>query len=255
MPLQAPVLDDRNFEQLLEEAKRRIPVYTPEWTNFGGESDPGITIVQLFAFLPESLLYRVNRNPESNHLKFLQLLGIPLRPAAPADGIIALHNERGPVAPLPLERGVVVSAGNVDFLTRDPVNVLPIEAQVYYKRKIPDTDPRFAEFQARYEAIRVAKLAEEADAAAVARATDPPATTVNLDFYETTRMPVPTPGNPSPVLDLTTTSDRAVYIALLAPNNVPTDDARQALAHQTLSIGVVPGLSGDIPPLPPQRAT
>jgi len=255
MPLQAPVLEDRNFEQLLEEAKRRIPVYTPEWTNFGGESDPGITIVQLFAFLTESLLYRVNRNPESNRLKFLQLLGIPLRPAAPADGLIALHNERGPVAPLPLERGVVVSAGNVDFLTRDPINVLPVEAQVYYKRKIPDTDPRFAEFQARYEAIRAAKLAEEADAAALASATDTPTTTVNLDFYETTRMPVPTPGNPSPVLDLTTTSDRAVYIALLAPNNVHVDDVRPALAHQTLSIGVVPALSGDIPPLPPQRAT
>ena len=61
MPLQLPVLDNRNFEQLLAEAKRRIPVYTPEWTNFEVDSDPGITIVQLFAFLTENLLYRADR--------------------------------------------------------------------------------------------------------------------------------------------------------------------------------------------------
>jgi len=44
------MLDDRNFEQLLLEAQARIPGYTPEWTNHGIESDPGITIVELFAF-------------------------------------------------------------------------------------------------------------------------------------------------------------------------------------------------------------
>ena len=45
MPLQAPQLDDRTFDQLVEEAKARIPRYTPEWTNFN-EADPGITLVQ-----------------------------------------------------------------------------------------------------------------------------------------------------------------------------------------------------------------
>ena len=73
MPLQIPNLDDRNFEQILEEAKRRIPVHTPELTNFNIESDPGITIVQLFSFLTDSLLYRANRIPKRNRLKFLQL--------------------------------------------------------------------------------------------------------------------------------------------------------------------------------------
>jgi hypothetical protein len=82
MPLELPVLDDRNYEQLLEDAKRRIPAHTPEWTNFDVESDPGITLVQLFAFLTDNLLYRANRIPERNRLKFLQLLGIPLQPAA-----------------------------------------------------------------------------------------------------------------------------------------------------------------------------
>ena len=95
MPLQLPNLDDRDFEQLLEEAKRRIPVYTPEWTNFDIDSDPGITLVQLFAFLTESLLFRANRIPERDRLKFLQLLGVPLQKAAAAKGVIVIRNERG----------------------------------------------------------------------------------------------------------------------------------------------------------------
>jgi hypothetical protein len=257
MPLQLPVLDDRTFEQLLEEAKRRIPVHTPEWTNFGMESDPGLTIVQLFAFLTDNLLYVANRIPVRNQLKFLQLLGVSLRPAAPADGLITINNERGPVEALPLDRGVVVSAGNVDFLTRDPVNVLPVEAQVYYKRRIPPTDPRYDDFRSKYEAVLVAQLAA-ADAAATVSppGATPPAPNVQLDFYETTLLPAPTPSDPSPVVDLATdeTSDHAVYLALLAPKNVSPEDARAAIAHQTLSIGIIPELAGEIPPLRPLRA-
>src|SRR5258708_4473741 len=119
MPLQVPTLDDRSFEQLLAEAKRRIPVHTPERTNFEGESDPGITIVQLFAFITEALIYRANRVPELNRLKFLQLLDVPLQPAAAAAGIVAVTPDRGPVTALPLDAGVVLAAGNVRFLTTD----------------------------------------------------------------------------------------------------------------------------------------
>lgn len=253
MPLSLPVLDDRNFEQLLDEAKRRIPVHTPEWTNFGLDSDPGITIVQLFAFLTDALLYRANRIPERNRLKFLQLLGVPLQQAAAADGIITICNERGPVQPLLLDRGVVVSAGNVDFLTRDPVNVLPVEAQVYYKHKIPSTD--HAEFQVKHEAVLAAKLAAEADAAetTVTSSGALMITGVELNFYETRRMTAPTPSDPNPEVDLTETSDRAVYIALLAPKNVCRDDVRAAIAHQTLSIGIIPALAGEVPSLRPLR--
>jgi hypothetical protein len=254
MALQLPTLDDRTFEQLLEEARRRIPVHTPEWTNFRGESDPGITIVQLFAFLTESLLYRANRIPERNRLKFLQLLGIALQPATPAEGIITIRNERGPITPLPLDRGVVVSAGNVDFLTRDPVNVLPVEAQVYYKRRIPETDPRHAEFQTKYEAVLAAKLAEEIDTAPPSGEGEQVAPTIALDFYETTRMPTPTPSDPNPEVNLAETSDKAVYIALLAPTGVRPEDIPVVIARQTLSIGIVPALTGDIPPLRPLQA-
>ena len=59
MPLQAPNLDDRRYQQLLDDFMR-VPIHTPEWTNFN-QSDPGVTIVQLFAFLTETLIYRANQ--------------------------------------------------------------------------------------------------------------------------------------------------------------------------------------------------
>lgn len=83
MPLEAPQLDNRRFEDILREAQLRIPRYSPEWTDFN-ESDPGITLVQLFAWLTEMMLYQMNRVPERNYIKFLQLLGIELQPAQSA---------------------------------------------------------------------------------------------------------------------------------------------------------------------------
>ena len=246
MPLELPVLDDRNYEQLLDDAKRRIPSHTPEWTNFDVDSDPGITLVQLFAFLTNSLLYRANRIPERNRLKFLQLLGIPLQAAAAAEGIIAIRNERGPVQALPLKPGVVVTAGNVRFLTRNGLTVLPVEGQVYYKRPIAADSPRHAELTLQFDAVRQARLAQAA-------ATGSAAPEIDLRFYETMSLKLPTASEPNPVFDLVNdTLDGAVYIALLAPKNVALDSVREAIANKTLSIGVVPALTDDAPPLLPQ---
>src|SRR5947208_16926376 len=96
MPLTIPTLDDRTYQQLLNEALARIPVHTPEWTNFN-ESDPGVTLLELFAFLTENLLYRSNQIPERNRRKFLSLLSIPLQPAVPARGLVTILNNRGPL--------------------------------------------------------------------------------------------------------------------------------------------------------------
>ena len=73
MPLQLPNLDDRRYADLVEEARALIPTYTPEWTNHN-PSDPGITLIELFAFLSEMLLYRLNRVTAANILSFLKLL-------------------------------------------------------------------------------------------------------------------------------------------------------------------------------------
>src|SRR6185436_5268505 len=137
MPLQNPTLDDRRYQQLLDEALARIPVYTPEWTNFN-KSDPGVTLIQVFAFLTESLLYRANQIPERNRTKFLQLLGVPLQPASPARGIITINNERGPLETITLDKDLEVRAGSVPFRTQRGLDVLPIAAQVFFKRKLVD---------------------------------------------------------------------------------------------------------------------
>src|SRR5215472_9800305 len=135
MPLTIPTLDDRRYQDLLNEALARISVHNPEWTNFN-ESDPGVTLIEVFAFLTENLLYRSNQIPERNRRKFLSLLGIPLQPAVPAHGLVTISNDRGPLATLSLNDDIEVLAGQVPFRTDNGLDVLPIEAQVYFKRQI-----------------------------------------------------------------------------------------------------------------------
>ena len=83
MPLVPPVLDSRTFQQLVDRALQRIPHYTPEWTDFN-PSDPGVTLIDLFAWLTELMFYQLNRVPDLNYIKFLQLIGLELQPAQPA---------------------------------------------------------------------------------------------------------------------------------------------------------------------------
>lgn len=83
MPLEPPNLDDRQFDDLFAEAKLRLRQYCPEWTDFN-DSDPGIAMVQLFAWLTELMLYRINQVPERNYLTFLKMLNLERAEARPA---------------------------------------------------------------------------------------------------------------------------------------------------------------------------
>src|SRR3954471_171758 len=139
MSLTLPAVDSRNYQELLNEALARIPVHNPEWTNFN-RSDPGVTLIELFAFMTENLLYRSNQIPERNRIKFLSLLGVPLRAASPARGLVTFTNERGPLQTFTLNAGVEVRAGQVPFRTDEGLDVLPVEAAVYYKQKDTNQD-------------------------------------------------------------------------------------------------------------------
>jgi predicted phage baseplate assembly protein len=90
MALPAPILDDRKFQDIVSEARSLIPRYCPEWTDHN-LSDPGITFIELFAWMMDTLLYRVNRVPEKNYIKFLDLIGIKLLPAQPASADITFR--------------------------------------------------------------------------------------------------------------------------------------------------------------------
>ncbi|NJL00494.1 MAG: putative baseplate assembly protein [Spirulinaceae cyanobacterium SM2_1_0] len=76
-------LDDRRFEDLVEECLLRIPRYCPEWTNYN-PSDPGITLIELFAWLTDQMMQRFNQVPRRHYVAFLELLGVRLQPPSPA---------------------------------------------------------------------------------------------------------------------------------------------------------------------------
>src|SRR5689334_7158663 len=93
MPLEdhLPKLDDHSYDSLVAEMRSRISRYTPEWKPVWSDlndSDPGITMLQVVAWLGEMLAYRMNQVPALTYLKFLQLLGVELRAAEPAEAQI-----------------------------------------------------------------------------------------------------------------------------------------------------------------------
>ena len=83
--LPAPNLDDRTFQGLVDEAKRLVQNRCPEWTDHN-VSDPGVTLIEAFAQMVDQLIYRLNRVPDLNYVKFLELIGVELRPPAAAQG-------------------------------------------------------------------------------------------------------------------------------------------------------------------------
>ena len=83
MPLPAPDLDDRRFQDLVDEAKRLVMRRCPEWTDHN-VSDPGVTLIETFAYMTDQLLYRLNRIPDRLHLAFLDLVGLRMLPPTPA---------------------------------------------------------------------------------------------------------------------------------------------------------------------------
>ncbi|MGA2086179.1 MAG: hypothetical protein ABSG60_11720, partial [Terracidiphilus sp.] len=109
MPLQAPNLDNRQYADIVAQAKTLIPRYAPEWTNFN-DSDPGMTLVQLFAWMTEILIYRINQVPDLNYIKFLQLLGIELQPAQPAVANLTFNLARPDLSYAIVPQGTQVAA-------------------------------------------------------------------------------------------------------------------------------------------------
>ncbi|MEU9455119.1 putative baseplate assembly protein [Streptomyces sp. NPDC048277] len=239
MTIQIPVLDDRSFDQLVREALARVPVHTPEWTNLN-ESDPGVTILELFAFLTENLLYRGNRIPEANRLKFLTMLGIALQPPSPGVGLVTIGNDKGPLTPpLAVPTGTELKAGQVPFSTATPMAVLPVTSAVYYKQPQPALDQATRD---RYQLIYQTFLEADTDV---------------LTFYKPVSLDPPATGKPDPVVDLADqtggTVDRSLWVALLGPKGADPDAVRRAVAGQSLSIGVYPATATPGQVLPPQR--
>lgn len=228
MPLPPPTLDNRRAQALVDELVARVPAYTPEWTNFT-DSDPGVTLIQLFAHITESLLYRTNQIPERNRAKFLQLLGVPLAPAQEARGLVAFANGRGPSDTLVVPRGTELFAGALPFRTATSLDVLPLEARFYVRRPI------------------VTPTQEQQDYYALLYASYNKPVPQTLALYETVEVVGGTD------VDLAETVDHSLWVALLGrtTDNVPVkdrdgwDDLRGKLAGRTLSLGMKPDQGAD----------
>lgn len=87
MSLPAPHLDDRDFQSLVDDAKRLVQKRSPEWTDHN-VSDPGVTLIEAFAQMVDQLIYRVNRVPDRHYVKFLELIGLSLFPPTAARGTV-----------------------------------------------------------------------------------------------------------------------------------------------------------------------
>lgn len=120
MPLQLPVLDDRRFADLVTESRGLIPTYAPEWTNHN-PSDPGITLVELFAHLTEMLIYRLDRVTTANLAMFLNLLDGKTRTAEELQGKDVAAEIRATIRALRrLDRAVTAADFEALALEADP---------------------------------------------------------------------------------------------------------------------------------------
>jgi len=231
MPIRPPALDDRGFADLVADMVRRVPAHTPEWTDLR-EGDPGRTLIDLFAWLGDTILYRANLIPERQRLAFLRLLGQPLRPAAPAHGLVqvSIDDPAATAAVVLPQRHAIAKPVHFELDTELPV--LPVEGAAYIKRR-----PRTAE-RAQMRAL----LDDLRQLYGIAG---------NPEAYVTT--PVFAGGAAEPAgRDFVGESiDRCLWLALLAPTPEPA--VKAAVRHTlgggddnrrvAISIGVAPSLA------------
>jgi len=128
MPIPSPNLDDRNFADLVEEARQLIAQKSPNWTDLS-PGDPGIVLVELFAHLTDVMLYRLNRVPDKAYHEFLRMIGVRLHPPSAATTMLRFkRTTTGGAIAIPQGTRVTVSrvgAGGTApvFVTTSPVSI------------------------------------------------------------------------------------------------------------------------------------
>src|SRR6266852_654573 len=92
MPIPLPQLDDRRWSDLIDEGRALIPLYAQDWTDHNVH-DPGITFMELFAWIAEMDIYQLNRIPDLHKRKFVQLVGMSPQPPSPAHVVLAFERK------------------------------------------------------------------------------------------------------------------------------------------------------------------
>ena len=128
MPLITRNLDDRTFQDLVDEAKKKIPLYCPEWTDHN-VSDPGVTLIELFAWMVEAAIYRLNQVPDRHYVKLMELLGIRLREPHAAQVPVTFWLSAPQPTVVHIPAGVEVSTARTEgsepvvFTTDEPLDI------------------------------------------------------------------------------------------------------------------------------------
>jgi predicted phage baseplate assembly protein len=139
MSLPTVNLDDRRFQDIVDEAKRLIPRFCPEWTDHN-VSDPGVTLIELFAWMTELLLYRVNQVPDKLYIKFLEMIGVTLDPPraarAPVTFYLSVAQPTEVVIPRDTEVATVRTETSpaIVFTSEDDLIIRPPVVEGYFTR-------------------------------------------------------------------------------------------------------------------------
>jgi len=136
MSLPEIVLDDRRFQDLVSEARRKIIQKCPEWSEHN-VSDPGITLIELFAWMTDMLVYRINRVPDKLHVALLDLLGIRLEGPTAAETGLRFRLADPAQEPVPFAAGTEVGSvrtatdESIVFQTKADFTILPLRPVAY----------------------------------------------------------------------------------------------------------------------------
>lgn len=120
-----PDLDDKRYADLVREAVASLAVRAPAWTDHNA-SDPGITLVELFAWLAEMQIYGLNCLTPDHYRTFLRLVGIRPVPAVPATVALSLSSTAGRELLIPRGTRLTAEAGGepLPFETTDDLFLL-----------------------------------------------------------------------------------------------------------------------------------
>jgi predicted phage baseplate assembly protein len=116
---------DRSFEDIYRDLRDRIPFYNPAWTNFN-DTDPGITVLQLFAWLAEMTLHKMGDMPRKTYLKFAELLGLELEAARAATVALVFAPKANDVPATIPERARYSGRGSDGAVTFETTQALDI---------------------------------------------------------------------------------------------------------------------------------
>jgi predicted phage baseplate assembly protein len=116
MPLPKPTLDNRRYDQLVGEGRALIPRLAPAWTDQNA-SDPGITLIELCAWLAEQNIYRFDRVSDEALRAFVRLVGVEPRMPTTAHTVVSVANANAAGMQLPARMQLADAASRPRFET------------------------------------------------------------------------------------------------------------------------------------------